>query len=147
MMATLKFDLVSPERRLASLEATEVRIPGTDGDMTAMADHAPTITTMRPGVLSVVHSGGTDDYLVVGGFADISEKGVTVLAERAFPAAEMSREVYDDLLAEARDAQEKAKSTVDADGTAVDVAAKFLADLVAAGDQIAIPTTSRAPAP
>ena len=49
-MATLQFDLVSPERRLASLEATEVRVPGADGDMTAMADHAPTITTPRPRV-------------------------------------------------------------------------------------------------
>ncbi|MFW5654787.1 MAG: F0F1 ATP synthase subunit epsilon [Roseicyclus sp.] len=147
MMATLQFDLVSPERRLASLEATEVRIPGSDGDMTAMADHAPTITTLRPGILSVVHGGGTDDYLVVGGFADISDKGVTVLAERAFPAAEMNRETFDGLVAEAREAQDKAKAGAEGDTTAADVAAKFLADLVAAGDQIAIPTTSRVPAP
>jgi F-type H+-transporting ATPase subunit epsilon len=62
-MATLQFDLVSPERRLASLEASEVRVPGADGDMTAMADHAPTITTLRPGILTVSHSSGTDDYL------------------------------------------------------------------------------------
>jgi F-type H+-transporting ATPase subunit epsilon len=71
-MATLQFDLVSPERRLASLEASEVRVPGSDGDMTAMADHAPTITTLRPGILSVTHAGGSDDYVVLGGFADIS---------------------------------------------------------------------------
>jgi F-type H+-transporting ATPase subunit epsilon len=63
----MQFDLVSPERRLASLEVSEVRVPGADGDMTAMADHAPTITTLRPGILSVTHSGGTDDYVVWAG--------------------------------------------------------------------------------
>ena len=47
-MATMQFDLVSPERSLASLDVTAVQIPGADGDMTAMADHAPTITTLRP---------------------------------------------------------------------------------------------------
>ena len=146
-MATLQFDLVSPERRLASLEATEVRIPGADGDMTAMADHAPTITTLRPGVLSVVHSAGTEEYLVVGGFADISDAGVTVLAERAFPGAEVTQEVFDGLLSEAREAETKARSAAGGDDGAADLAAKFVADLVAAGEQIAIPTTSRAPAP
>ena len=62
-MATLQFDLVSPERRLASLEATEVRVPGADGDMTAMADHAPTITTLRPrhSFRSPIPA-GTDEY-------------------------------------------------------------------------------------
>jgi F-type H+-transporting ATPase subunit epsilon len=135
-MATLQFDLVSPERRLASLEASEVRIPGAEGDMTAMADHAPTITTMRPGILSVVHSSGTDDYLIVGGFADISDAGVTVLAERAFPAPEMTSEILDGLLAEAREAEDKAKANAEAGEGAVDAAVKFTADLVAAGAQI-----------
>lgn len=142
-MATLQFDLVSPERRLASLEASEVRVPGADGDMTAMSDHAPTITTLRPGILSVTHPGGTDEYLVLGGFADISSAGVTVLAERAMPVGEVTQEIMDDLTAEARDAAAK---PTDVDG-ASDAAAKFLADLVAVGDQIQIPTTSRAPAP
>ena len=59
MANTLQFDLVSPERRLASLEVTEVQLPGADGDMTAMADHAPTITTLRPGLLQVNGPEGT----------------------------------------------------------------------------------------
>jgi|SRR6056297_2972108 len=146
MMATLQFDLVSPERRLASLEASEVRVPGADGDMTAMADHAPTITTLRPGILSVTHTGGTDEYLVIGGFADISSAGVTVLAERAMPVGEVTQDVMDELTAEARAAQDKAAGTEGVEG-AVDAAAKFLADLVAAGDQIRIPASSRVPAP
>ncbi|MBQ1202465.1 MAG: F0F1 ATP synthase subunit epsilon, partial [Loktanella sp.] len=65
-MANLQFDLVSPERRLASVTATEVRIPAVEGDMTAMANHVPTIPTLRPGVLSVVHAGGVDDFVVSG---------------------------------------------------------------------------------
>ena len=64
----LQFDLVSPERRLASLQATEVQIPGADGDLTAMEGHAPTITTLRPGVLKVVGAAGTTSYVVTGGF-------------------------------------------------------------------------------
>jgi F-type H+-transporting ATPase subunit epsilon len=143
MADMMQFDLVSPERRLASLEVSEVRVPGADGDMTAMADHAPTITTLRPGILSVTHASGSDDYFVVGGFADISAAGVTVLAERAMPVGELTQDVMDGLVAEARSAQEKAS---DVDGAA-DAAAKFLADLVAVGDQIQIPTSSRAPAP
>lgn len=129
-MATLQFDLVSPERRLASLEASEVRIPGSDGDMTAMADHAPTITTLRPGILSVTHTGGTDDYVVLGGFADISGTGVTVLAERALPRAEFTRAAHEELVSEFRAAHDKARDA----GTAVDEAAKLLADMVALGD-------------
>jgi F-type H+-transporting ATPase subunit epsilon len=81
MADTLQFDLVSPERRLASVAAREVQIPGADGDMTAMADHAPMITTLRPGVLRVVHGGGSDDYVVSGGFAEVTAGGVSVLAE------------------------------------------------------------------
>ena len=54
MADTLQFDLVSPERSLASLEASEVQIPGAEGDFTALPDHAPVITTLRPGVLRVV---------------------------------------------------------------------------------------------
>jgi len=52
-MATIQFDLVSPERKLASLEASEIQIPGSDGDFTAMAEHAPVLTTLKPGLLSV----------------------------------------------------------------------------------------------
>ena len=49
MAETMQFDLVSPERQLASLAADAVGIPGAEGDLTAMADHAPFLTTLRPG--------------------------------------------------------------------------------------------------
>ncbi|GAA5065447.1 F0F1 ATP synthase subunit epsilon [Roseibacterium beibuensis] len=136
MAEMMQFDLVSPERRLASVEASEVRIPGADGDMTAMADHAPTITTLRPGVLSVTHASGTDEYIVLGGFADISGKAVTVLAERALPKGELDRETHESLVEEFRAAHEKAKDTFQNEPGPVDDAAKLLSDMVALGDHI-----------
>ncbi|MCU0911771.1 MAG: F0F1 ATP synthase subunit epsilon [Rhodobacteraceae bacterium] len=136
MADTMQFDLVSPERRLASVQAREVRIPGAEGDMTAMPDHAPTITTLRPGVLRVVRPDGEDTYAVTGGFAEIGAEGVTVLAERAMLTKDLTREVYDSYVAEARAALDKAREG--GDGNLVDEAAKLLADMVAMGDHIAI---------
>jgi len=137
-MANLQFDLVSPERRLASLEASAVQIPGADGDLTAMADHAPTITTLRPGVLSVTHSGGVDDYIVIGGFAEITQTGVSVLAERALPKAEVTQEMYDGLMAEAKEAHATAKEIFNNEPGPVDDAAKLISDMVAIGGHIGL---------
>ncbi len=138
MMANLQFDLVSPERRLASVEATEVQIPGADGDMTAMANHAPTITTLRPGVLRVIHSGGTDEYVVVGGFAEITADSVSVLAESALPRDEVTQEVYDGMIAEAKAAHDNAKEVFKNEPGPVDDAAKLIADMVAVGGHIGL---------
>ncbi|WP_340302656.1 F0F1 ATP synthase subunit epsilon [Roseobacter sp. HKCCD7870] len=136
MAEAFKFDLVSPERRLASLDATEVQIPGAGGDMTAMANHAPTITTLRPGLLQVIHAGGQDDYIVLGGFAEISADKVTVLAERALPRAEVTKELYAEMVEEYREAHETAKETFKNEPGPVDDAAKLLSDMVALGDHI-----------
>jgi F-type H+-transporting ATPase subunit epsilon len=137
-MANLQFDLVSPERRLASVEASAVQIPGADGDMTAMADHAPTITTLRPGVLSVTHSGGVDDYIVVGGFAEITPTGVSVLAERALPKSEVTQEMFDGMVAEAKEAYATAQETFKNEPGPVDDAAKLISDMVAIGGHIGL---------
>ena len=142
MADTLQFDLVSPERKLASVQAREVQIPGADGDLTAMADHAPTITTLRPGVLRVVHAGGSDDYVVSGGFAEITAKGVSVLAEKAMPSAEVTQDVYDALVADARTALGKAKETFKNEPGPVDDAAKLLSDMVAMGGHIGLTARS-----
>ena len=127
MAETVQFDLVSPERRLASVQAREVQIPGADGDMTAMPDHAPTITTLRPGVLRVVHAGGTDDYVVSGGFAEITATTVSVLAEEALPKSEVTQAIYDRMVNEAKAAHEAAKG----EEGSLDAAAKTLADVIA----------------
>lgn len=102
MANTLQFDLVSPERRLASVAATEVMIPGAEGDLTAMEGHAPTIVTLRPGLLRAVTSQGVKSYIVTGGFAEIGQSGVSVLAEQAIPTEEATGTVIDQLVEEAR---------------------------------------------
>src|SRR5690606_4137240 len=104
MAGTLQFDLVSPERRLSSVPATEVQIPGAGGDMTAMEGHAPTITTLRPGILKAVSAEGTKSYVVTGGFAEISASSVSVLAERAVPVEELNAQLIDQLIADASEA-------------------------------------------
>ncbi len=108
MASTLQFDLVSPERRLASLQATEVQIPGAEGDMTAMADHAPTLTTLRPGILKAIGAEGTQEFVVTGGFAEITPKATSVLAELARPVSEVTTDFLDSLIAEATEAAERA---------------------------------------
>ncbi|NHB76541.1 F0F1 ATP synthase subunit epsilon [Rhodobacter calidifons] len=104
MASTVQFDLVSPERRLASFPATEVQIPGADGDLTAMEGHAPTITSLRPGVLRVAAADGMKAYVVTGGFAEISARGVSVLAEQAVPLTELTPAQLDALVADACEA-------------------------------------------
>ncbi|GFE52177.1 ATP synthase epsilon chain 1 [Roseobacter cerasinus] len=138
MVDTTQFDLVSPERRLASVAVTAVQIPGADGDMTAMAGHAPTITTLRPGVLSAEGPDGTTDYVVTGGFAEITAVGVTVLAERAMPKSEVTADDMAALIKEAEGALAQAKETFVNEPGPVDDAAKLLADMVAVGDQIRV---------
>ena len=123
MASTVQFDLVSPERRLASYPATEVQIPGAMGDLTAMEGHAPTITSLRPGLLKVVGSDGVKAYVVTGGFAEISATGVSVLAEQAVPLDELTPTALDALVADACEA-----AAVNSDKDAAD---KAVADLYA----------------
>jgi F-type H+-transporting ATPase subunit epsilon len=125
MAGVLQFDLVSPERRLASLQAVEVQIPGADGDLTAMEGHAPVITTLRPGILKAVAADATRSYAVTGGFAEVTASGVSVLAERAVPLEEASGAMIDGLVAEAR---EQAAATAAEDRDAME---KFVQDLIA----------------
>jgi F-type H+-transporting ATPase subunit epsilon len=123
MAATLQFDLVSPERRLASVAATEVQIPATDGDLAAMAGHAPVITTLRPGILRAISAEGTKSYVVTGGFAEITATGISVLAEQAVPLEEVTPAIMDQMVADATLA-----GAVNADKDAAD---KAVADLLA----------------
>jgi F-type H+-transporting ATPase subunit epsilon len=138
MADTMQFDLVSPERRLASMQVTAVQIPGSDGDMTAMPDHAPTITTLRPGVLRVEGPGGATEYVVTGGFAEISANGVSVLAERAVPKGDMTQEHLDEMMEEAKTMYATAKDNFVNEPGPVDDAAKLLSDMVALGDHIGL---------
>ena len=85
-----KFELVSPERLLVSGEAEQVLVPGSEGDMTILAYHAPLLTTLRPGVLDIGFPGGEHQrYFIRGGFAEVGPKGLTVLAETAIDLREL----------------------------------------------------------
>ena len=93
MADAFNFELVSPERLLVSEKATEVVIPATLGEMTVLAKHAATMTTIKPGVVTVkLASGQADKYVVFGGFADILPTGCTLLAESAVALADVTRE-------------------------------------------------------
>ena len=138
MADTMQFDLVSPERRLASAQVASVQIPGADGDMTAMPDHAPTITTLRPGLLTVDGPDGQSQYVVTGGFAEITATGVSVLAERALAKEDMTQETMDEIMEEARTMYTKVKESFENEPGSVDDAAKLLSDMVAMGDHMGL---------
>lgn len=132
MSNTVQFDLVSPERSVASYAATEVQIPGADGDMTAMQGHAPVITTLRAGVLKVNGPDGNKDYVVTGGFAEVSADGISVLAEKAMLVSEAKADELDTLVAIASEA------AANATGESKDAADKNLADLTALRTEIGV---------
>ena len=111
MAESFQFELVSPERLLVSAQVEQVVIPGTEGEMTVLADHAPVMTTIKPGVVTVKSTGGQEDrYVVFGGFADIVPAGCTLLAESAVRVGDVDRE---DLARRIQDAREDAADAKD----------------------------------
>ena len=82
-MADLHFELVTPERLVRSEDVYMVVVPGTEGEFGAMAGHAPVMTTLKDADLKVFKSAGAppETIRVAGGFAEVSDKGLTVLAE------------------------------------------------------------------
>lgn len=111
-MASLHFELVSPERLLLSGEVAQVVIPGTEGEMTVLPGHAPVLSTLKPGVISVTASEGAaaERIFVRGGFAEINPKGLIVLAELAVPLAELDAAM---LAQEIRNAEEDVSDAKD----------------------------------
>jgi F-type H+-transporting ATPase subunit epsilon len=95
-MATFTFELVSPERVLFSGAVDAVVLPATEGDMTILAGHAPTMTALKTGFLVITSNPGNGRRILVrGGFADVNQNGLTVLAERALPAEELTQDILD----------------------------------------------------
>ncbi|MBK8456399.1 MAG: F0F1 ATP synthase subunit epsilon [Phyllobacteriaceae bacterium] len=104
MAQTFKFELVSPERLLVSAEVEAVMAPASEGDMTVMANHAPVMTAVRPGVVTVkTAAGGQERYVVFGGFADITPTAFTLLAEQATPVADIDRAALAKRIQDARE--------------------------------------------
>ena len=137
MADMMQFDLVSPERRLASMIVKAVQIPGTEGDLTAMPGHMPLITTLRPGILTVTTNEGDQEFVVTGGFAEVGE-GLTVLAENALPRGEMTQENYYAMIKEAENFYGQVQENFVSEPGPVDDAAKMLSDMVALGDKIGL---------
>ena len=90
-MATLHFELVSPEKLVFSGEVEQVDLPGVEGDFGVLAGHAPFVTTLRPGILTVHGAGGEQKIVVLGGFAEVSAEGLTVLADVAEAIEDIDR--------------------------------------------------------
>jgi F-type H+-transporting ATPase subunit epsilon len=90
-MANFHFELVSPEKLLFSGEVEQVDVPGAEGDFGVLAGHAPFVTTLRPGILTVHAAGGEQKIVVLGGFAEVSAEGLTVLADVAEPVEGIDR--------------------------------------------------------
>jgi F-type H+-transporting ATPase subunit epsilon len=98
-MATFHFDLVSPEKLAFSGEVDQVDIPGIEGDFGVLAGHAPVVAAIRPGILTV-RSGSTQEKIIVlGGLAEVSGKGLTVLADVATSMQDVDRAAFADQIA------------------------------------------------
>jgi F-type H+-transporting ATPase subunit epsilon len=109
-MAALHLEFVSPESVLFSGDVDQVDLPGAEGDMAILTEHAPLVTALRPGIVTIFREGAREPVVVIGGFAEVSPAGLTVLADRA-----MARESFDTatLAAEIKDAEEDVADAAD----------------------------------
>jgi F-type H+-transporting ATPase subunit epsilon len=109
MAATFNFELVTPERLVFSGEATQVVVPGAEGDFAVLVGHAPFISTLRPGILEVTLPQGSQRLLVKKGVAEADPTRLTVLAQTAVPVDELqgARLASELKLAEAQAAEAK----------------------------------------
>ena len=99
-MATFHFDLVSPEKMAFSGEVDQVDVPGTEGDFGVLAGHAPFISGVRPGIITVIVGDTHEKYIVLGGVAEVSGKGLTLLTEVATSMDELDRAKFAETVAE-----------------------------------------------
>jgi F-type H+-transporting ATPase subunit epsilon len=109
-MAALHFEFVSPEAVLFSGDVDQVDLPGSEGDMGILAGHAPLVTMLRPGIVTIFRGGAREPVVITGGFAEVGPAGLTVLADRA-----VARESFDVALlaTEIKDAEEDIAAAAD----------------------------------
>ena len=124
MAEQLHLEFVSPERVMFSGDVDQVDLPGAEGDMGILAGHAPLVTTLRPGIVTIYRGGAREPIVVIGGFAEVSPEGLTVLADRALP-----RQDFDmaQLAGEIKDAEEDVADAKD--GAQHDMLARHLEQL------------------
>jgi F-type H+-transporting ATPase subunit epsilon len=109
-MATFHFDLVSPEKLLFSGEVDQVDVPGSEGEFGVLAQHAPMVATLKPGILTIFEGGQRLRVVLFGGFAEVSPQGLTVLADNAVPIDELDVAT---VAAEIKDTEEDLADTDD----------------------------------
>ncbi len=116
-MANLHFELVTPERLVRSAEVYMVVVPGTEGDFGVLEGHAPFMTTIRPGAIAIYAADGAvpERIFIDGGFAEVSDKGLTILAEGATPIADIDAAQIQREQTEANEALRYAKTEVETD--------------------------------
>ena len=98
-MATFHFDLVSPEKLAFSGEVDQVDVPGVEGDFGVLAGHAPVVAVIRPGILTITSGGTQQKVIVLGGLAEMSDKGLTVLADVATSTQDLDRALFAETIA------------------------------------------------
>ena len=123
-MATFPFELASPARLVFSGEAEQVDCPGAEGDFGVLANHAPLISALRPGILTIRQAGGSKRFYVRDGFAEVNPAGLTVIVEYAVAADELTAEAMAGEIAAAEEKLAAAK-----DGPARDRAQERVAQL------------------
>lgn len=112
---TFHFELVSPERLLMDMAVSAVRVPGAEGDFMVLPNHAPVMSTIRPGVLDVYEGEGKtpEQVFVRGGFAEVTPGTLVILAEEAVPVKELSKSNLKQKITDAREDLEDAKTDED----------------------------------
>ena len=114
MADKITFDLVSPERLLLSEMVEMVTVPGREGDFGVLAGHAPVISSLRPGAIDVKGGDkGDARYFVLGGFAEVTARKLTVLAEDVLPMAEVDAGALDERIRHAEEDVLQARSETD----------------------------------
>jgi F-type H+-transporting ATPase subunit epsilon len=112
----VKIEIVSPERLVISEQARSVTVPGAEGYFTVLGDHAPLMTTLKPGFITVTDTANVAHvFYVRGGFADIAPASLTILAEEARPVADFNRTEIEALIAAGMTALEAANTAEEQD--------------------------------
>ncbi|HEY4921699.1 MAG TPA: F0F1 ATP synthase subunit epsilon [Xanthobacteraceae bacterium] len=106
-MATFHFDLVSPAKLIFTGDVTQVDVPGVEGDFGVLAGHAPLVATLKPGVLTVFADGEPQRYVVLGGFAEVSSEGLTILADIGWPFDEADPQFIQERIKELEERRDK----------------------------------------
>jgi len=102
MAEMMDFRLLAPDREVMACAASEIEIPGTEGDFTALPGHMPFITALRPGIVRVQAGSESREFVLSGGFVEVSAKSVTILAEQALARDGVTQVTIDGFLDSAR---------------------------------------------